>query len=165
MAATTYALRRRFYEKLGKFAAIWASMEAAIDILAIAFARAAEKHPPHNLDPKIAFIKRLAPIHAPAETSKRLLDTLDRITALAETRHTLIHGAAYSEERNGVSFVVKFGTLLQPRNKTRRPAAAFTAEHITEFTNRVFDLQGELLDFAEALRGRPLNEPRLPSRG
>ena len=164
MATTTFALRRRFYEELGKFAAIWASMEAAIDILAIAFARAAELPPPHNLDPKITFIKDLAPIHAPAETSKRLLDTLDRISALAETRHTLIHGAAFAEERNGISFVVKFGTLLQPRKKPRRPAAVFTVEQITEFTNRVFDLQGELLDFAEALRV-PLSEPRLPSRG
>jgi hypothetical protein len=152
MAATTHILRRRFYEELGKFAAIWASMEAAIDILAIVTARAAEKPPPHNLDPKINFIRKHVPIHATAETAKKLIDTLDRIAALAETRHTLIHGAAFAEERNGVSFVVKFGTLLQPRNKTRRPTVAFTAEQIKELTNRVFDLQGELLDFAEAVR-------------
>ena len=91
----------------------------------------------------------------PADHSSELGLILDKIVELAVHRHDLIHGAGMIEEIDGEAVVVALGRLLQPRKQPRRKLVRITSEQIDVMTGDIYDIWGELLDFAErAIRGK-----------
>jgi hypothetical protein len=153
-------LRKRFYEALGKFTATWASMESALDVLTIVAMRYAknQRQPSHQLEAKLTFIRGHMLPSIPMEHAADLAAVLDRIDALSEDRHELIHGAGLLEVQEGKLLVVTFGRLLQPKNKVRRKPSKVTTEKIEAITSKVDDIWANLLDFAEdAMKGRFLS--------
>ena len=152
MAVTTGILRERFYAAVGRFTVMWASMEAGLDILAISATppnSEQRRKTPHQLGDKTKYIRKHVLPQLPTEHSSQLTSILDRIDRLSDRRHDVIHGAGLNEKRDGAALVVTFGSLLQPRKKPRRMPVKVTAKQIDEMSARVFEVWGDLLDFAE----------------
>jgi hypothetical protein len=158
MAKRTSTLRRQFYQSVGRFTLTWASMENGLDILAVtstSLGSPERAKTPHQLADKVEFVRKHLLPKLPPDHSFKLGLILKKIDELAVNRHDVIHGAGMAEERDGEAFVVSLWRLLQPRNKPRRKMVKITSDQIDKMTEDVFDIWGELLDFAEKeIRGK-----------
>ncbi|WP_156164689.1 hypothetical protein [Bradyrhizobium sp. LTSP885] len=127
-------------------------METGLDLLALSSTAAnssARQKTPHQLGEKTKFVRQHLLPRLSGEHSAKLRSILERIDQLSVQRHDVIHGAGIGEEMNGKAMVMTFASLLQPKGRPRRLPMTVTADHLDKLTADIFDLWGDLLDFAE----------------
>jgi hypothetical protein len=141
------------YKSVGRFAINWARLEMALDLVVLtgrARFFATRQSVPVHLSEKLTLVETdIIPL-LPAERSAQLSALVRKIRDKSETRHSVIHGAAYDYPLDG-SRTVSFATMLQPPKKPRRPPLKTSLMKIDELADDVWDMEGLLLDEAQAL--------------
>jgi hypothetical protein len=120
----------------------------SLDLLVIVMAK---PDLPHQLSAKTAIVRRkLAASQSPHASA--ILQLVDDIDALADTRHDYVHGAMIGHAVTRSNLTVTLATLLQPRGKKpRRKPTKVTAEQITDTADRLYRIGGELLELVAAI--------------
>ncbi len=147
---------KAFYAAIGRFVLSWADLEIGLDLLVLIMRSMEEDHHdkklPHNLEPKIAFVRcRADKLKSLNAQRSDIIKILDEIASLADTRHAFVHGAVIKSyvERSAISATIT--RLLQPKNRPRRKPVKVTTAEINKISNSVRALSERLLDMAEAI--------------
>ncbi len=145
-----------FQRAIGRFVLSWADLELRLDLLALTI-RLIESPDqrasalPHQLKDKLRYVRgKVEALEALQEHRTGIIEILDQIKDLSDTRHDFVHGAAI-EYHTGSSTTVTLARLLQPSIGPRRKPTKVTVGQVNATSDRVRSLGGNLLDFAETI--------------
>ena len=153
MAQNTF-LSDDYLKALGAVTVHWATLEGALDFLAIITFAEYGKHPKHGELPrstkrKIGYIRDYAALPSLAEWKDKLLELATRVTELKEQRHDAVHGCVM-ESVEGSAKVLR---LLHRATKHEYTDRHFTAEELWELAaciainaSAALDLTTRLID-------------------